>query len=157
MRRPDVERFLRELTRYDKVAIDTNVLIYHLEGMMPYVELTRALITQLAEGRLHAVVSVITLAELLVGPHRGGDSRQVALAREFVEGLPYTLLAEVDAQTADRAAALRTQGLRMPDAIIVATAIVHDAGAVISNDPGLRRPASQEPPVLLLDDYCPPG
>jgi predicted nucleic acid-binding protein len=150
----DVSRFLRDLAQYETVALDTNVLIYHLEGLIPYVDLTRATFTALAEGDLSAVISTLTVAELLVGPYREKGDAKVGLAREFVSEVPGGTLAEVTFDVADRAAWLRTHGLRTPDAIILATAVVHGCDAVLTNDPALRRSIPGVPPVLLLDDYC---
>jgi len=45
-----------------------------------------------------------------------------------------------------------TTGLKMPDAIQVATAIVTGAGAIISNDKQWRSKVTQ-PALILLDDY----
>ncbi len=71
-----------------------------------------------------------------------------------MEGLPGTTLADVTVSVADRAAWLRTHGLRMPDAVVLATAVVHGNDAVLTNDPTLRRDIAGVPPVVLLDDYC---
>ncbi len=150
----DVTRFRRSLARLKSVVLDTNVLIYHLEGLAPYLELTRVLITRLGEGELQGVISTVTLAELLVGPYREGDKSRVAVAREFVAGMPNTTLADVDAEVADRAAWLRTHGMRMPDALVAATAVVHTSDAIVTNDPDLKRRIRGLPSILMLDDYC---
>jgi predicted nucleic acid-binding protein len=150
----DVTRFLRDLTRYETVVLDTNILIYHLEGLGPYVDLTRAAFTALAEGELSAVISTLTVAELMVGPYRDKDDGKVGLAMEFVSEVPGGKLVDVTFDVADRAAWLRTHGLRTPDAIILATAVVRECDAVLTNDPALRRDIAGVPPVLLLDDYC---
>jgi predicted nucleic acid-binding protein len=149
----DVRRFRDDLSKYGIVALDTNVLIYHLEGLHPYVDLTRALIVQLTSAGLEGIVSAVSLAELLVGPHRQGDPGKVAAARDFVLGLPNATLIEVGADVADRAARLRAEGLRMPDALIAASGIEGGAEAIISNDPRLRREIDGLPAVILLDDY----
>jgi predicted nucleic acid-binding protein len=103
---------------------------------------------------MSAVISTLTVAELLVGPYREKGEAKVGPAREFVSEVPGGRLAEVTFDVADRAAWLRTHGLRTPDAIILATAVVHGCDAVLTNDPALRRDIPGVPPVLLLDDYC---
>lgn len=149
----DRERFLADLREHPVAVADTNVLIYHLEGLRPYATLTEALLTDLASGALRLVVSSITVAELLAGPYREGSPAKVATARSFVEGLPGTEIADVTLEIADRAAWLRAHGLRMPDALVMATALVHEAGALVTNDPAFRRKVSGGPKVILLDDY----
>lgn len=146
-------RWVAELVRRAPVVVDTNVLIYHLEGLSRYLDLTARLISALAEAETRAIVSTVTLAEVLAGPYRSGDPSAVDAARAFVEDLPNTVLADVTPPIADRAAWLRPQGFRMPDALIMATAIVHSAGAVVTNDPGLGCDHPDLPIVLLLDDF----
>jgi predicted nucleic acid-binding protein len=41
----------------------------------------------------------------------------------------------------------------MPDALILATAALHEVGALVTNDASLRKLKGDVPPVLLLDDY----
>jgi len=118
------------------------------------VELTTALIVELASDGLEGIVSAVSLAELLVGPHREGDSSKVAAARDFVLGLPNATLIGVGADVADQAARFRAEGLRMPDALIAASGTEGGAEAIVTNDPGMRRQIDGLPPVILLDDYC---
>ncbi len=150
----DVRRFRRDMPAGSTVLLDTNVLIYHLEGLSPYAELTRALLEMLATAELEATISTLSVAELLAGPYRSGNEAKVAIAKNFVENLPNTSHADVDLQVADRAAWLRAHGLQMPDAIILATAIVAGVDVVLTNDPGLQLDSPGVPRVSLLDEYC---
>ncbi len=154
--RAEVSRFLADLQPHGTAVADANVLIYHLEDLSPYSQLTRALLERLAEGSLRLVVSVLTAGEILAGPYRAGDEARVALATAFLQGLPNTTLAEVTLAIADRAVWLRSHGLRMPDAVVMATGLVHEAEVVLANDPVLQRPVPGGPRVLLLDAYCAP-
>jgi predicted nucleic acid-binding protein len=149
----DVERFRNDLAEISSVALDSNVLIYHLEGLSPYVELTTVLIAQMAAGQLQAVISTVSVVELLVGPHREGSKRKVKAAREFVEALPQGAISSIDLVVAAAAAPLRARGVRMPDALILATAVVAEADAVITNDRRLKSPQAGIFRIFLLDDY----
>lgn len=149
----NLERFGAELSAISSIALDSNVLIYHLEGLPPYVELTTALIARLAAGELQAVISAVSVVELLVGPHREGAKRKVRAVREFVDELPNAVIAPVDLAVADAAAPLRASGLRMPDALILATALVARTDAVLTNDRRLKPSRGGKPRLLLLDDY----
>lgn len=149
----DLPRFRTELGRLGTVVLDTNVLIYHLEGLVQYTDLTAALVASLAEGDLEGIVSTVTLAELLAGPYRDGEPEKADAARSFVEGLPNTRLGDVTPEIADRAAWLRPRGFRMPDALILATAMVHSADAVVTNDPDLRHRIRGLPGPIVLDDF----
>jgi toxin FitB len=102
-----------------ELLVDTDVCIDHLDG-------TRRLPRR---GRLG--YSVITRAELLAGApqHDPAIRRLLAGMDELV----------VDRRVADRAGALRRAGLRMPDALIAATAIVHNLTVVTRNTADFRK------------------
>jgi predicted nucleic acid-binding protein len=106
------------------LLVDTDVCIDHLEGAK---RLPR-------RGRL--AYSVITRAELLAG-----DPAHEAAVRRLLAGMDELI---VDRRIADRAGVLRRLGLRMPDALIAATGLVHQLtlltrnGADFRKAPGLR-------------------
>ena len=146
-------RFVRDLGRNRLAVADANVLIYHLEGVPPYRDLTTAFMTRLSEGTVRLVVSVLTTAEVLAKPYRDGDQAKVERATAFFHELPNTTVADVTFDVADRAAWLRARGLRMPDALILGTAFVHGADLLLTNDSVFRGRIPGPPRVLLLDDY----
>ena len=78
--RADAERFLDALRPHTVVAVDSNILIYHLEGLASYVDLTMALLTRLAEGEFRLVVSTVSVGEILAGPHLARDEAKAARA-----------------------------------------------------------------------------
>lgn len=73
-------------------------------------------------------------AECLVGPSRRGD-RAVATVSDLFERLPIDIVG-LDAATARRAAALRAKhaALRLPDALVLATACERSADRLITTD-----------------------
>lgn len=73
-------------------------------------------------------------AECLVGPYRRGKA-SVAVVRSLFERLPIGLVS-LDPETASVAARLRAQhaGLRLPDALVIATAVNHTADRLITTD-----------------------
>lgn len=84
-------------------------------------------------GRETLIVSVITYAELLTGAGLGHHEQSA------VRGFFGQLIDEVysvDQAVAERAAELRSQtrALRMPDALILATADLHHADLVVTGD-----------------------
>ena len=98
-----------------RVLVDTDVLVDHLRGARRF-----------ESGRDAVHYSVVTRAELFAG--RGSQEKVVtALLLPFME-LP------VDRAVAERAGRLRrTAGMRMPDALIAATAIEHDCTLLTRN------------------------
>lgn len=82
-------------------------------------------------------VPASTLAESLVSPARDGES-SITAVREFIERLPLAIV-ELDRDVAIVAARLRArhgQKLKLPDALVVATALRHGADVLVTTDRG---------------------
>ena len=91
------------------LLVDTDVCIDHLNGD-----------TRLPGRRARLNVSVITRAELLAGCT---DPRDVASVRRLLASMTERT---VDRQVADEAGRIRSEvGIKLPDALIAATAVVH--------------------------------
>ena len=80
--------FSKQLNKLTRIAIDSAVLIYHLEDVTPYSELTEILFARIAAGSVEAVFSTITLTELLVKPIADHDEDAVQAFETFVHSLP---------------------------------------------------------------------
>jgi len=91
------------------LLVDTDVCIDHLAGER-----------RLPGRRAHLSVSVITRAELLAGARDEPDA--LSVRRLLASMTEYA----VDRRIAERAGRLRVEtGIRLPDALIAATALVH--------------------------------
>jgi predicted nucleic acid-binding protein len=98
------------------ILVDTDVFIDHLRGAR-----------QLAAGRHRFHYSVITRAELFAG---NSESNLVTMLLAPFRELP------VDRAVAERAGRIRREsGVRLPDALIAATAIEHKLGLATRNRP----------------------
>jgi len=145
-----------DLRRHGSVGLDTSVLIYHLEDVSPYADLTTAAFTLLAQGALAAVVSTVTVTELLAKPFADGNVQAVTVCELFLREMPNAEIVPPDFEIAVRAAKLRgIHGLRAPDALLLATALHAGASAFLTNDATLKRVEVEGIKVLLLDDYAP--
>lgn len=116
-----------------RAVFDTNILVDYLRGI-PQAS------TELALYRSPAI-SVISWMEVMAGTTTQTEDAARAFLRSFN-------LLEIDAKTAERAVELRkTRRIKLPDAIIWATAQVHQCLLVTRNtrdfdrsDPGVRVP-----------------
>jgi toxin FitB len=98
-----------------RILVDSDVLVDHLRGHR-----------QFSRGQDDLHVSAVTRAELFAG--RGTEERRI---RRLLE--PMTDLA-VDTAIAERGGRLRrTSSLRLPDALIAATALEHRLTLVTRN------------------------
>lgn len=151
---PGRKRLEAELLRSRHIGLDSSILIYHLEGLRPYSDLTELAISFLASARLTAVISTISVAELLVKPFEEGTKEQIATCEAFLKGLPNTAIVAPDYGTAREAARLRAAyGLRTPDALLLATCLKQRAAGFLTNDEGLKRVEKEGIRILVLDDY----
>lgn len=83
-------------------------------------------------GNLTIALSTITLAEVLTGPFKAG---QTALAKRFEKALLQYNVHPVSVPIASLAAQLRAQyRLKLPDAIQLATALDIGAAAFVTHD-----------------------
>ena len=82
-------------------------------------------------------VSVITLMEVMAGPLQ---KRQEALAARYQRLMESWQVVALDADVAASAARIRaTEGLRLPDAVQVASAIAIQAHALVTHDRDFTR------------------
>ena len=139
------------LRRHARVALDTNVLIYELEGNPRYSALTHIIFDWIEQPGHSAVTSTVTMTELLVYPYREGDEETVNAVYANLVSFPNLEWIPPGLEIADLAASLRAQHrLRTPDALQAATAISARATALITNDAAFRRVEVIE--TLLLDE-----
>lgn len=125
-----------------KIALDTNVLIYFFEGIEPQASKVEKILGSIMKGQDEGVVSTITVAEVLTGFYFGADSARVAKVKRLLEDLTLNgfKIVPVTFEIADLAAKLRAQnGGKLPDALIVATAINQSSSLVYSQDKDLQR------------------
>lgn len=116
------------------VLIDTNPLIYHLEGS-PLAAPFASLFQHIDQGRVSAVVTPITLAEVVTGPLKAGKEALAQRYRQLLTANQGWTLAVIDADLAVLAARLRLKyRLKLPDAIQLAAAIQHGCHALVSHD-----------------------
>lgn len=117
------------------LLIDTSVVLAYLTGTEPTSPLaTRLFDSLIATGRNPAALSTVTVQEILVRPFRRG-SAAVATAEGFLRHFAEIRIVDVGYEIAREAARIRSvTGLRTPDALIIATAVVTAADVILTND-----------------------
>lgn len=117
------------------VTVDTAPLIYLLEDNAAFLEAYLPLFEEIEAGRLRGVVSVVTLAQLLAGPLQNGDEILADRYYQSLSSSSHWRVQEMDAALAFTAARIRIRyGLKLPDAIQVATAIHTNSAALVVHD-----------------------
>lgn len=114
--------------------LDTNVLIYHLQGTARYSSLVKHIFRLAVESSLEIVMSAIVQMELLVDPIRKGDLAGVERVMQLTEQHPNLLIADVSRPVIVQAAFARADGLKVADSLVLATGIVAECDAMLTND-----------------------
>lgn len=116
------------------VLLDTNPIIYVLEGR-PLASRFEPIFADVLAGRISALVTPVTLAEVVSGPLRAGKE---ALAQSYRHALTASRgwrLCPLDSDIAMVVARLRLRHrLTLPDAIQLATAVHEGCHALVSHD-----------------------
>lgn len=147
-------QLVRDLKRLEHLALDTSVLIYQLEDIEPYSELTAAALATIAGGSPRGLISLVSVTELLVKPFAQAQDERTAVCEQFLHALPNVSLVELRYPIAKEGARLRAQyGLRTPDALLAATALREKGHGLLTNDKAFLKLHGKELTVLLLDHY----
>lgn len=117
------------------VTVDTAPIIYLIEDHPRLLKPYLPVFERIESGTLRGVISTVTLAELLSGPLQNNDE---ILADRYYQALTNGANWQIqafDAPLSFTAARIRTRyGLKLPDAIQVATAIYSQSAALITHD-----------------------
>ena len=107
-----------------KLLVDTNILIYFLEGNPQYEKLADEV----------SAISVISEIEML--GHTGITTQQAKIIREFLDSFE---IFELTPGIKEIAISLKQrQRLKLPDAVIAATAIYHNL-VLFTSDKGFKK------------------
>ncbi len=136
----------------ERIVIDTSIVVAYLDGGDAFGPASAALFDDLvAPGTHPATVSAVTVTECLVRPFRAGPEA-VTLAATFLAHFPNLQVRVVDAAVATEAARIRAlTGLRTPDALVLATAVVEGIGTVVTVDGGWRRAVQMLEGIRLVE------
>lgn len=125
-------RLWANLPQGASVLVDTAPWIYVLESHPQFADRFVGLFEAAAKGQVLIALSTITLAEVLTGPFKAG---QTALAKRYEKALLQYRVVDVSAPIAALAAQLRAQyRLKLPDALQLATALDIGAAALVTHD-----------------------
>lgn len=142
-------------TRHRRIAFDSNVLIYLLEGNDARAEAVASVIDDLAADGSSGVLASIGVTEVLAGPARKDDPVGFEMLAAALRDLGFANPV-LDAAAAEDAAWIggRT-GARLPDAVHLACARTAGATAFLTNDRRIRSRRGLE--VVYLDDLLGTG
>ena len=137
-------------TGHQKIALDSNVLIYLIETRGPLADVVASIVDMIADGQVVGVLSAIGLVEILVGPARVGDARLFETTAEALRDLPIRIIPLSGAIAEDAAWIRGASGVGLEDAVHLASARAAGATAFVTNDRKIRSIPNLD--VIYLDD-----
>jgi predicted nucleic acid-binding protein len=122
----------------ETVLLDTSAILAYLSGAEPVSAIAAILIDELVgPGRNPAIVSAISVCEVLVRPNRAGSPGAIRLVDDFVTHFPNLRVEPVTIEIARVGARIRAAtAAPAPDALLLATAVAAAARIVVGNDRG---------------------
>lgn len=134
------------------VFFDTAPLIYFMEKNVRYIDVIKPVITLIDSGQAKGLTSTITLLEVLVLPLREGNKKLAEKYKAILLSSNGLETCEISNAISEKAAGLRAKyGIKTPDSIQLATAIVRKADYFLTNDLALKQ--VKEIKVAVLEDY----
>ena len=132
------------------IYIDASGLIYSVERVEPYRTLLEPMWQEAQDGNITIVSSPLLVIETLVKPLRDGNTEIEMQYRELFASGAVRLL-DASYEVFEETASIRAEtGLKTPDALHAATAILAGCTLFITNDNDFRR--VQALPIVVLDD-----
>jgi predicted nucleic acid-binding protein len=137
-----------------RLFLDTAPVIYYIDRNPTYFTIVDALFEAIDSHNIQAVTSPITLAECLILPIHQNDRTQQELFSDLLTSPDTAEFICTNAAIARQAANLRVKyNLKLPDALQIATAIVAQCNAFLTNDIALKR--ISEVTIFVLEELQP--
>jgi predicted nucleic acid-binding protein len=131
------------------VYVDTNAVIYRVEEVKPYIDVALPLWDALDAGTQAIATSELSVLEVLVKPLRLQNASLQELFLGTLYDTPGLACIPISRQVLEAAAQVRaTFGLKTPDAIHAATALIEGCTLFVTNDVGFRRIPSLNVAIL---------
>jgi len=139
----------------DRIYLDTNVWIYAVESYPAFIQELTVLLQSIDQGNQIAITSELSLAEVLVKPlQEQNQARQDAYKRAVVNRKNVFVIPVLRELLIDAAQVRADTGLKLPDAIHVATAVRSQCTTFLTNDERLKSLGSLH--VVLLSEAISP-
>jgi predicted nucleic acid-binding protein len=118
-----------------RISLDTNVILNVINKEELFFDSSRQLLDKISDGELEGVISTVVLSEILTGFYMNNDIKSSKIFKESLIESRTFIIMPVDTEIADLAAKIRSKDkIKLPDAIILATAILSKSTYLVSSD-----------------------
>ncbi len=128
---------LRKSVQGRKILIDSNIIIYLTEKIEPFYELSRELFSMVEEGRCQAVISVISISEVMQGVIKAGKTEIAEAVRHYLVNFPNSHCQEINLDVLElvgKGQKVNWKKLRTMDSLIIASGLHEQVDLFVSND-----------------------
>jgi predicted nucleic acid-binding protein len=121
-------------------VLDTNVFLNVPNRENPYYISSKQVLDAADDGRIHAIVSAVSIAEICSGYHSAKDKHgKEEFIMHLIPSQTFTIV-NLDIKLADAAGMICAEtGLRLPDAIIVASGLAKQATYIVTHDEEFKK------------------
>jgi len=119
------------------VLIDSNIIIYLTDSVLPYVALSRRLFEMIEIGEVSALISIISVGEVMQGPLKRGLDRPAREVKDYLLNFPNLFCEPITNRVLDiigNDKRIQWSKLRTVDSLIIASALKNKVNKIISND-----------------------
>lgn len=122
------------------LLINTNIILNAKNSSELHSAYSSQLLDMIEDGLMHGIISTVSIAELCTGYYSQGDAKgREEFLTHLVSNKSFEII-ELSTKIADTAAKIRSEtGLRLPDAIIIATGLTMNAQYFVTNDKELSK------------------
>ena len=143
---------VQALNTENTILADTPFLIYHLEDIKPYSDITAEIMDLVGEKNSKIFLSLISYTEILVGVLNQKKPDAEKAFKDFIMSNPFIEILDFKYEIAGLVADIRSEtNLGLADSIIAATAIKADIKILITNDTGFLKVKNRDLKIILLD------
>lgn len=148
-----LKKFLQSVDEAKRIALDTMCFIYQYEERpFSFWKITNKLFTLIETKKKKAFTSIVTLSEILSKKEVWRDPNLRDKTIRAFSGIPFLTVCEVNEQVAILAPYYRVEyGLKLPDALQMATAVLNQCDLFITNDDSFKK--VKEVKTLVLSDF----
>ena len=125
-----------------KLLVDTNIIIYLTDTIQPYEPLSRLIFEMIETGSVSAVLSIISVAEVMKGPINKGHFRNARSVRNYLLNFPNIYCQEITMEVLEhigRNNLIDWSKLRTIDSLIIASGLENGVELFISNDAHFKK------------------
>ncbi|MDF1594330.1 MAG: PIN domain-containing protein [Desulfobacterales bacterium] len=128
---------LKNTVNGKKVLIDSNIIIYLTDMIQPYDALSKELFTMVEEGKAEAVISIISVAEVMHGPIKAGKGDIAIEVKNYLVNFPNCQCMNITYEVLEKIGndkRINWKALRSIDSLIIASGLYSKVDLIISND-----------------------